>query len=368
MGMLYYRLSKFIKEKIGKHIDKKTAKLKKKMEKQHNISDWWFCVVCAKKYKKVHFLDRIKMYLHGFNSDQYVNYHLDKNNYKDYLTDVQRWKSRKINGDYNIVLDDKRLFYETFSKHLKVPKTLLFIKDDKIYDYETNELKDVKYVIELLKSHKGLAFKEISNGGGSGINILKYVEDKYYINNKEVDYDEVSSYISYIRNNLVTEYAFQHEYSNKIYSNAINTLRIVTIQTEENGAIVPLAMHRFGTNESGQVDNACSGGIFCPVDIKTGEIGQAMSYRNNDVLDVHPDTKEQIAGIIVPNFDKIKQKLIDVANKFPYINFVAWDVVVTDDNDFWVLEGNTSTGFGFFQCFKPYKNTELGKWYESKGI
>ena len=367
MGMFYYKISKFIKEKIGKHIDKKTAKLKKKMEKQHNLSDWWFCIVCAKKYKKVHFLDRIKMYLHGFNSDQYLNYNLDKNNYKDYLTDVQRWKSRKINGDYNIVFDDKRLFYEAFSKHLNIPKTLLFFKEDKIYDYETNELKDVQYVIELLKKYKGLAFKETSNCGGSGINILKYIDEKYYINNKEVDYDEVSSYISYIKNNIVTEYVFQHEYSNKIYGNAVNTLRIITIQKDKDGATIPVIVHRFGTNESGSVDNASSGGIFSIVDVDSGEIGKAMSWRNNDVLEVHPDTKAQIAGVVVPHFEYIKQKLIAVANKFPYINFIAWDVVVTE-NDFAVLEGNTSTDYGLFQCFKPYKDTELGKWYESKGI
>ena len=89
MGDLYYKLSKFIKEKIEKYINKKTEKINKKVKKHYNMSDWWFCVVCAKKYRKVHFPDRIKMYLHGFYSDQYINYHLDKNSYKDYHQEVQ---------------------------------------------------------------------------------------------------------------------------------------------------------------------------------------------------------------------------------------------------------------------------------------
>ena len=49
--------------------------------------------------------------------------------------------------------------------------------------------------------------------------------------------------------------------------------------------------------------------------------------------------------------------------KMPYLKFVAWDIVVTDD-DFVVIEANTSTGIGIIQVFEPLKGTTLGKFYE----
>ena len=55
---------------------------------------------------------------------------------KEYLTDVQRWKSRQINGDYNIILDDKRLFYEIFSKYLDIPETIGYLINKKFQNYE----------------------------------------------------------------------------------------------------------------------------------------------------------------------------------------------------------------------------------------
>ncbi len=365
--MLYYKFSTFIKKIIGRMIDKRTAKLKKKMEKQHIISDWFFCIVCATKYKKVPFLKRIKMYLHGFSSDEYISYELDKNNYNDYLTDKQRWDSRKINGDYSIVLDDKVLFYEAFCRHLNIPKTLFFIKGDKILDYETNTKKNAQDIINCIKEFKGLAFKTNNNGGGHGINIITYTDNKFYINTVESPIEEVESYILSLRDCFVSEYVFQHEYSNKIYSKSINTARVITVQSDENGASIPLAMHRFGTDESAPVDNACSGGIFAPVDVETGTIGKVKSYRNDETLEYHPDTKEQICGVTIPNWEYIKKKLISVANKFPYIKFIAWDVVVTE-NDFYVLEGNTSTGFQFFQVFEPQKNTKLGEFFKNNNV
>ena len=52
------------------------------------------------------------------------------------------------------------------------------------------------------------------------------------------------------------------EYSNKIYSNSVNTIRIIVINNGDGTFSIPIAVHRFGTKTSQIVDNAASGGVF----------------------------------------------------------------------------------------------------------
>ena len=107
--------------------------------------------------------------------------------------------------------------------------------------------------------------------------------------------------------------------------------------------------------------------IFSSIDIKSGTLSSARSYRNNDNVKNHPDTNSQIEGVVIPKWNEIKGKIIDIANKFPYINFIAWDVAVTDDG-FSVIEGNASTGLPIFQMFKPLRDEKLGEFYKKMGI
>ena len=128
-----------------------------------------------------------------------------------------------------------------------------------------------------------------------------------------------------------------------------------------------MAVHRFGTNRSGIVDNASSGGIFANIDIKTGILEEAYSYYSKDFYEKHPDTGIQIKGVKIPNWNMIKENLLKIATKFPYINFVAWDIVPTKEG-FSVIEGNTSTGFGLLQGKHGIAKSELAEFYKKFGI
>lgn len=353
---------------IDYYIDKRRYKLQKKIKKHQEFADWWYNIVNGKSYKNVSLCNKLKMYIHGFDSDSYKNYDLENNNYKEYLTEVERWKSREINGQYKIILDDKRLFYEVFSSHIKIPKTILNIVNNVITDYNTQQEISLEDMLEYIKKYKGLAFRPTNNGGGKYVSVVIAKEnDTYEINGKITNREDTLNFLKTQCDDIVTEYVFQHEYSANIFSGSVNTIRIVTTHMKNGDCIIPLALHRFGVEKSRPVDNACSGGIFGVIDIDTGKIGPCKSYLTEDVYSKHPDTGAQIDGIIVPRWDEIKEKILEVAQKFPYVKFVAWDVVLTDDG-VTVIEGNASTGFGFFQMFKPERNTKLGEFYRENGI
>ncbi len=253
-------MKKFIMNRIDSYIYRKNKKLKKKMEKLNKLDVWFNYVVKASKYKQVAFKNRIKMYLHGFSSDQYENYNLKDNDYKNYITDYERYKSREVNGEYNIILDDKRLFYEVFSKYVNIPKTLVYITDGKITDYDTDDILSVEDIMEMLKDKNGLVFRPLKSGGGKGINVIKYKEGIYYLNGDKVTQGQAQEVIEGYENCIITEFLNQHKYSNDIYDKSVNTIRIVSIYTKEKGAEIILAVHRFGTSTSCPVDNICSGG------------------------------------------------------------------------------------------------------------
>lgn len=361
------KLSSIIKVKLGKHINKKTEKLNKKVVKHHNFSDWFFCVVCGHKYKNVSLKNRLKMYANGFTSDEYVDYNFEKNNMKEYITEVERWKSREINGNYNIVLDDKRLFYEVFSKYIRIPKTLFYITNGRLTSYEGDGVLSYNKVIELLEMYRGFVLRPIRDGGGRGIKIIKKIGNDIFLNEQKCDEGTFKCILQNQQDAVISEYIFQHKYSNEIFDKSVNTIRIITIQEDDGQVKIPIALHRFGTIESVPVDNACSGGIFSMIDLESGVIGKAKSYRTKDTYIYHPNSKSKIEGVTIPRWTEIKEKVTSVANKFPYIKFIAWDIALTD-NDIIAIEGNASSDLAFYQMFKPLKNSELGSFYKKYNI
>ena len=57
-----------------------------------------------------------------------------------------------------------------------------------------------------------------------------------------------------------------------------------------------------------------------------------------------------------------RKEIVGLANKFPYLNFVAWDVLLTDKG-MCIIEANASSGINILQLWGGQKNKELGDLY-----
>ena len=73
----------------------------------------------------------------------------------------------------------------------------------------------------------------------------------------------------------------------------------------------------------------------------------------------HPDTGEPFVGKKIPDWNNLVKQIVDLTNKFPYLNFVAWDILLTEEG-FCMIEGNASSGCGIFQMKKGVKDSALG--------
>ena len=124
---------------------------------------------------------------------------------------------------------------------------------------------------------------------------------------------------------------------------SLNTIRVVTMSN--NGQVRFIgAILRMGAHGS-CVDNTHAGGVFASIDIDTGIIeSDGVDTKDNRYV-VHPDTKKQIKGFKIPEWEKIKALCAKATTVFPNIYFAGWDLCVTRDGQIEIIEGNFAPHF-----------------------
>lgn len=341
-----------------------------------NFRNWFRLVWKNKTDYKVSLLTKTKYALKGFTVNEYIWYDLEHNDYREYISDYERIRSREINSEYKIILDSKLLFDEVFRKYTRVPKIYAWISGGIVYGLHGEDIENTsliktlkKYVIAVLKLENGYE--------GKGTYVIEYKqnnkENVFLVNGSLMSDVDVERLCLSNGNAILSEYMFQSEFENSLYPDAANTIRIVCAKKKgkEKTHIIK-AVQRIGNDACKPVDNVSAGGYASEIDLETGELGPAIAKcgpmeRRMIEFDVHPDTGAQITGKVIPNWKTLKTEIIDLTNRFPYLNFVAWDVLLTEDG-FCIIEGNASSGCGMFQMKHGVRNSELGDIYRSYGI
>ena len=276
-----------------------------------------------------------------------------------------RLNGRNINGEYKIILDNKILFEEIFRNYIKVPENYAFILNKNIYGLHENHINNHN-IINFIMEKKIVVLKLLGGAEGRGVFIIKYIEDnKFDVNGNIENTEELIKLIETANNSIICEYMHQSDFESELYSKSTNTLRIVC--AKENGekeTKIIKAVQRIGSIKSVPVDNLSSGGFASEINITTGILGPAIQKCRETIEIVkyakHPENNAQIEGKVIPNWDKIKKDITELTNKFPYLNFVAWDVLLTNDG-ICVIEGNASSGCGLFQLEHGIRNEKYGE-------
>lgn len=307
----------------------------------------------------------------GFHGESKVIYNLTKENSRYYLSDWQRLKTRFINGEYTFLLNNKVVFERLFGNDIKIPKTLSLIEKGKIVPID-NVIEDVESLLDYIKINSKAVMKPINGGGGAGIIILKYSGSEIYSNNQKINKEELIKLIKKLDDYFICEYVEQAEFIRNLYPESLNTMRIVTmIDPATNKAFIPIAVQRIGTKKSSPADNWTQGGISAEIDLNTGIIGKGATYPINgrmEWLEKHPDTGYQFSGVRIPHWQEIKNEILKMAEKHPYIKYVGWDVVLTN-NGITIIEGNTYSGVNILQIHRPLlKDVKVKEFYKYHNV
>jgi len=160
---------------------------------------------------------------------------------------------------------------------------------------------------------------------------------------------------------------------------SVNTVRFMTTLYPDGSAKIIATFIKIG--RAGKcVDNAGGGGnVDVCVDTETGEIKYAIQYdgwRKIKEIDTHPDSGNQLNGVVIDNWQSIKEEVKKFQQSFPYCKAAGWDIAITDDgpvvievNDFWDRTGQYFIRRGWRNeirdCYLAWKKT--GKNYHWMG-
>ena len=334
----------------------------------HEISGVWL-----HKYKvdlgihdKWSLFKKLKYNRLGFTNEDYHNFDLKHNDYHDYISFRERWRLENINGRFAYILGEKLMFERIFGKFINVPHINFWVKNGKFIDMDAGETTDV---LSVLKTKGELIAKPTrSVGGGTGIHKIAFNGQNYSIDGKDCSEDERVKAVSSWEEYIVVDYIKQAEYSSKIYPETTNSIRIVTARRKSGDYELLLAFHRFGSDLSRPVDNISSGGLGAFVDIDSGCLEKAKRKTDPKIMhSVHPDSHGQIEGVAIPNWADIKEKLLHVHRCFPFYVFLAWDVVVGENGEPYILEINRGCDLGV-QRAKPLRHEKLGEFMREYGL
>jgi len=323
-------------------------------------------------YKNIPFRQRVFALRHGFFAEKIDFYGLNKQNYQDYLSDLDYYWLHPLNGGFSHWIDDKltlRYLLAPFSKYLPGYFYQLTTRGvARLQDCPDECSADVPGILKLLIKKGDLAAKPMIGTAGQGFFKLSCRENLLYVNDALVSEQELINLFSQWRLSetgyIITEYLHSHPDLSRIWSKTANSLRITVLRGSDNQAKIAYAFTRFGNSTSGVIENSVAGGIFNFIDLKTGEYNQGKIWRNDQIIDcaVHPESGVPVCGV-VPYWEIIKSKLIEICDFLPQLCYLGFDVAVVEDG-FKIIEINSQPSHEFFQWYLPaYKSEVIGPFF-----
>ncbi|WP_122090522.1 sugar-transfer associated ATP-grasp domain-containing protein [Halalkalicoccus subterraneus] len=322
--------------------------------------------------------ERVDLWRRGFLSPSAALYEFERYGYDDYLTDYQRYvKTRGINGRFGYALDNKLLTYDAlsgFPEHL--PALHGLVENGRLRSVSIRgERGPTRPVVEWVADRpvgETVVLKWVLGGGGHNVFVLTRTDGGYRLNGEDVSRAALEDRLGELDEYVVTGFSEQAAYADGIYPEATNSVRAVTMwdpATDE--PFLARAVHRIGTDETKPMDNWTQGGISAPID-EDGVLGRGAHYLAEGDLErreTHPDTGARIAGAAVPGWGAVREELLAVADSVPHLPYVGWDLVVTEDGEFEVIEANNYPGVKSLQVHGPLCADErVERFYRAHGV
>ncbi|MEW8418611.1 MAG: sugar-transfer associated ATP-grasp domain-containing protein [Candidatus Thiodiazotropha endolucinida] len=234
-----------------------------------------------------------------------------------------RIKLRKIvqRYDYQIIFNDKEL-WDLYCKHqdLIVPKSYGVLAPDENYRQK------LKSMFAENNSEK-LIIKPVLGHAGQGIVLAERTNDNLRIrlSDGNIGLDE----FTLLERSIVQEVVSQHSEIAKIASSSINTIRIITLLTQEEKILVLKAAMRYGQGDS-FVDNWSAGGLCIGVDVETGKLFSPAYDKYGNPYDKHTISNVKFDGFQIPRWDEVIALAKKVQEICPFYRLIGCDIAVNE--------------------------------------
>ena len=285
----------------------------------------------------------IKYHLLGFTPQEYFEYKLYKNDYKNFVPIFEVVNCSRINRfNVDLLINKYNFKKRLIENNISTARFIAYYnhKEKKIYNYEKPSSDKV-----VAKPNRG--------GGGEGVKILKYDEYENFL--KKMD-----------KNYIVEDYIKQHSFLNKIFDGSVNSIRVLTIKKDDKFIILKIIL-RTGRKTTDCVDNFSQGGISIDIDLEKGTLKKGKTHfkYGDEEYEYHPDTGFKFFGEKLPFYNEVKKIAIDAHMCFPMFIIIGWDIAITEHGPI-IIEGNRTPGFCVFQIHEGLKSKLLDTQFYKK--
>ncbi len=270
-------------------------------------------------------------------------------NIKDFLPAKILQKIKPFFNDQLVdeVLENKlyyNLFYSQFS--IPLPKILmynhrnLFVIGSKAYKINTPS-EFLEILSELMKANSlDSIFIKCTYWTYGGDSIYKFFAHQLVSEQTKIKalYGELVS-----SGYLFQETIEQHPTMNALNPSCLNTIRMDTF-TDSDGVIEVMSAYLRISVRNSHVDNISSGGCLVKIDLETGRLHADgyLGFRFDVGVPIteHPITKMQFGTFAIPQFDKVKELVLNAASYMPGLRLIGWDIGIGVSGPI-LIEGNS---------------------------
>jgi hypothetical protein len=330
--------------------------------------------------------ERLGLWRHGFTSRSGVLFGVEEGEYDQFVSDLQLELMGGLGDEWDDVVDNKLTWYllfGSFDEHLpalygvldggELRRRLPFVSDPLGAPRPSEPADAIEWIGDYLGENDALVLKPVYGTTGTGVLVCRSAEaGGYRVNGESKTAREFADLVADLEEYLAWAFVEQADYAERLFPDSANTLRLLTLwDYETDEPFLSGTVQRIGTSESAPVDNWGRGGLSADVD-EDGTLSSGARWSSGeselDWHETHPDTGARIEGTRVPNWSAVRERVLEMAAAFPHLPRIGWDVVVTDDGGFVILEINAHAGVETLQVHRPLlRDPRIRRFYEHHG-
>lgn len=192
-------------------------------------------------------------------------------------------------------------------------------------------------MVDLLKLQDAVFIKRATDcGGANGVFYLECSSN----DNMPNDFTDIAKKIQ--TDIAIQKRVIQHERISALNSDAVNTIRMLSVLHRDGSVKVYSSLLRIGGG-AGHVDNFCSGGVAVGID-DDGRLKEYGYYLNGNRVTQHPVTGKTFLGYQIPAFERAKELVKRAHIYVPHFRMVSWDIAIDQDGQPVLIETNLADG------------------------
>jgi hypothetical protein len=228
------------------------------------------------------------------------------------------------NPKFKYIFESKKAFHTQFSDLVK--REWLSLEDSTFVEFS-----------KFVEKRKDILVKSNTFTGS-------YCNEKITVS----DFDDLYTLWYYLQDKkctIIEDVFKQHPQLQQLQPDSINSIRFVTIFTDEKIHIVR-AYLRIGQSRS--INDFDGRKMVVPIDIKTGIIHDVAVDKEGHYYRQHPLTDTKIQGFHIPLWNECLELVNDAASRVDQVRLVGWDIGISHEGPL-LIEGNQ------FPCHDIYQ-------------